>query len=724
VASFPVTRRGFSPSRGGGGGGVSYSPPFVDATKNGITTSIQNSDITAKLNALGNSVFLNGGGTIVLPVGQYLLGGGGAPFIQQSRVSVIGQGINSTVLKLNNNANCDLIQYAQYNSAAQAAILGVSQAQMVNSFFCKTGEMLLHGNYSGNTLGGKVNPDPGDYDFDPKHLIFNLGIRSFSGDGYFGNGRSGVRLANVVSFFNIGGGFSPYFDTQFSHCQAGFNGGHGWYFNHFSGQGAGNKSYNNGDSLIWSTGIATVIFTYYFDSADGNLYMSKTTQGSSTTAPHLDTTNFVVVPLTQPLAWGVGCYFDSAAGEITFNCDCQQNSASSWYFHNCANAGIHVSGTGSQSNFDNQGTKINRTTNTTNYAELVLDGASGIVADIAVSRRTAPSCALRVINGSVHNDVRIAGDATGSFLTSDSSSVLNTTNLVTYNGINQTAPQAVFLDAFGTGKDGAAVLDGTLTVPWATLTGGNTYTMNRNGNATTLVSNSGITLVTNGWQLFASQSINLSGPVANGGTSATTSSGAANTVSSGFWTFGLGGAGGNGGTTGVGVAGSTGGVSGGAGAGGTGSGGAGGAAGSSFSSAFGYLEDLAGLLSGFFAAGGSLTPHRGGAGGGGGAGSAGGAGGGGGAGGNHVFMSSPSITLNASCTITTTGGNGFAAAGAGNGGGGGGGAGGSVILRFASGNFTNNATITMTGGTGGALAGTGANGSNGTTGVLNAEAIV
>ena len=351
----------------------------------------------------------------------------------------------------------------------------------------------------------------------------------------------------------------------------------------------------------------------------------------------------------------------------------------------------------------------------------MLDGSQGIIADIASTAVGSSGSHLRVVNSAQRNAITIGGDTSGSLLTADSTSVANSTNLVVYNGTNQTNPQAVFMNAFGDGSHGAATLDGTATVAWATLTGGNTYTMNRDAFCTTLVLNNGITLITTGYHVFATQSITLNGAIVNDGANASSSTAPANTTGGSFWTFGKGGTGGTGNTA-AGSAGATGGVCGNAGTGGTGSGGAGGATGAGFSSAYGFLKSLTGLLTGAFTPSGTIIPHWGGAGGGGGGGDTTNKGGAGGAGGNHVFLSSPSITITATGTISAKGGNGFTPT-TGNCGGGGGGTGGSLIARYVLG-FANTGTVTLTGGTGGTGVGTGTTGGNGTNGTLDAEQII
>lgn len=95
-----------------------------------------------------------------------------------------------------------------------------------------------------------------------------------------------------------------------------------------------------------------------------------------------------------------------------------------------------------------------------------------------------------------------------------------------------------FLDGFGNNTDGTVLLDGTNTFASFLSKSGNTYTMLRNMYAGTLTINSGVTLETDGFMIFA-ETITGAGKV-KGKTGNNGSNGAANVGTTG----GIGGAGG------------------------------------------------------------------------------------------------------------------------------------------------------------------------------------
>lgn len=266
---------------------------------------------------------------------------------------------------------------------------------------------------------------------------------------------------------------------------------------------------------------------------------------------------------------------------------------------------------------------------------------------------------------------------------------------------------------FGDGSDGAATLDGTATVAWASLAG-STYTMSRDCTLTSLTVNSGITLAPAGRRIWCAGPVTSAGTIAVPGNNAT---GATAGGVTGSLTIG-GGVAGGAGATGNGVVGtssnSAGQGSGGAGgAGGTGTAGAGGTARSALTY---FLKSPAVFLAGLANINGTVQSINGGSGGGGGGGDGTNSGGGGGGGGGNVAIMAWTVVNTG--TINVNGGNGGNGAG-GNAGGGGGGAGG-LVLIFSLVPWTNTGTATVAGGSGGTKTGTGVNGSSGGTGsVLN-----
>jgi hypothetical protein len=348
--------------------------------------------------------------------------------IQLSKTLVIpsycllqGQGLYSTALRLTPNANCDVVQMETYNSSYQAGLLGVGAGSLLNAFRSGIADLCIHGmsptqTYGTYTHGLNVTTSPltvtgpGDPDFDVEHTFRNLYIRSCTGDGYYHAGRSGVRLVGCFAEYNYGNGFTLSFDTQLDHCQSGFNGICGFYFNHQSGQGAGNKSYNNG-FFRWVSGSNYsagngVIYS-------GVQYIAKNALTNDTVIPPSDPTNWVATASTSPQAFGTGVYCDANAGEITFNCDSQQDSADSFYVRSNTGA-IHLTGTSHQPNFNNDTGLGNNATNPNNYSTLTLDNSSGVIADLGANSMAPAAYLLRVINGSSANDVRMGSDSSAS----------------------------------------------------------------------------------------------------------------------------------------------------------------------------------------------------------------------------------------------------------------------------------------------------------------------
>lgn len=287
---------------------------------------------------------------------------------------------------------------------------------------------------------------------------------------------------------------------------------------------------------------------------------------------------------------------------------------------------------------------------------------------------------------------------------------------------------------FGSGIDGPVIISSTTT-------------LNRDMFYTSLVVNNGAGIISNGYKIYANQSIVVNGIIQNNGNQG------GNAVSG--TSAGIGGSGGGGGTLNAGRSGGTGangdagvgtngsstlaavilnsGASGGA---GTNGGGAGGTGGTTTLETLGYgvgsfvdsiastteqsLNEYIQAVASKTGAALSIFPGAGGGGAGGFNSGSGGRGGGGGGGGGIVEIVSPSLTVGSTGFIQSIGGNG-GTGGNGNGsnnpgGGGGGGNGGLVILIYKS--LTTSGTISAPAGLAG-VGGSGGNpGSNGNTGVV------
>ena len=265
---------------------------------------------------------------------------------------------------------------------------------------------------------------------------------------------------------------------------------------------------------------------------------------------------------------------------------------------------------------------------------------------------------------------------------------------------------------FGDGFDGAAVLDGTATVPWASKAG-SIYTMTRNCYCTTLTVNAGVTLITHGYQRFATISVVDLGTIQDLGGAGAANGTAGSATAAGI--YGVSGAGGAG-NTGAGSAGTntTSFGHGKGAAGGAGSSGAAGAAGTvtgdGITSVYRNSTPASVGILGFGAV--RLLSGTSGGGGGGGDGTNKGGGGGGGAGMHSVFT--PSYTLGVTGVINFQGGAGGTPA-TGNCGGGGGGGGG-IFLVYSIMPPSILGTVNVAGGAAGAGVGTGAAGTPGVNG--------
>jgi hypothetical protein len=273
---------------------------------------------------------------------------------------------------------------------------------------------------------------------------------------------------------------------------------------------------------------------------------------------------------------------------------------------------------------------------------------------------------------------------------------------------------------FGQGVDGAVILDGTVTVSWASKSG-SVYTLTRDIYCSDLTINSGVVLSAVGFMVHCSGVLTLNGTYGNSGAGAVGSAGGTSTNGQNLRGGQTGATGGTG--AGAAVSALTGGMG--------GNGGAGGNSGATNGSAGGIVNLPAANLGGASAAqrlpwssvGLCQTPTgtqgwAGGGGGGAGAGDGTNAGGGGGQGGGVVLTNARYLVISASGLMKTGGGAGGNGAG-GNAAGGGGGAGGLIIINTTS--FTGTiptATTNCPGGAAGTSQGTATAASAGSNGVV------
>lgn len=323
------------------------------------------------------------------------------PLVVPSGVKLRGVGPGGTLLRVITGSGCDAIQAAQYNSTAQATLLGglvpgLTAANIWNAFYWGVEGMYLHGEAFSTPAAGyfhgidnTVNPPtstaPNDPDFDPAPVFRDLIITGMTGDGIYHLGRSGALIERVLSQYNNGVGFTPSFDTTLIDCLANQNGA-GFYNNHSSVIASGCKSYNNIDQT-WVSGHAY---------SAGNVCVSAGAMYfcilavTSATAPVSDATHWThLTAATAPQASGYGAYWDAGCGEHTWtSIDCQENSKGDYYFRGPNTGGITVVGSSANVNYNN-GQPAWSSSNASHYASVTFDGCSGVTAIINSSQQAS-----------------------------------------------------------------------------------------------------------------------------------------------------------------------------------------------------------------------------------------------------------------------------------------------------------------------------------------------
>ena len=333
------------------------------------------------------------GGVVYLTPGQGLFHTD-KPLIIPSGVRLTGGGWGSQIT-LATGSNCDIIQAATYNSSAQAAILSVSAGSIANAFWAGVEKLWLHGDGFYTTTAGyhhgiNVTTNPlttaagSDPDFDPFFITRDVRIEGVTGDGYYHSGRSGAFLERVWSSYHNGNGFTLSFDTTCVDCLAeGTN--CGFYLNHGSNTGAGNKSYNNNDQT-WVSGhsySAGNVAVY-----SGTMYFCILAVSGST-VPSSDGTHWTALSATSPQATGYGWYWDTGSGGHSWaGIEGQQNSAGDFYFKGPLAGAVSIDGTSENVNYNN-GQPGYSSANPSHYACVTFDGCSGVNARIASTSQSA-----------------------------------------------------------------------------------------------------------------------------------------------------------------------------------------------------------------------------------------------------------------------------------------------------------------------------------------------
>jgi hypothetical protein len=651
------------------------------------TATANNAAITAAITAAYNS----GGGVVTLPPGQGYIN---STIALRQFVYLEGQGLAATYLRLADNSNCDMVKSVASPGAGTA-----------NASMCGVRNLKLDGNSSQQTSGTchgiyfTTNPltaaqtGTSGYNgewFDMHHVIDNVQIHNVRGDGVHLAGRSAIQLSKVWVDHALGYGYYSTFDTHFTHCEADAAGLAGFYVNNASVRMAACKAYlcgqvdgvgagfefasncqdsclaaceaqNNAGPGFLLTGVSGANIHGVADSnsfASVN-YAAVELSGSSN--------NTINVTSRQTMQGGVQVGHQSYALKLTGTCAASNiDMTHSGQVGTTIGAAIHPS-------------SVALASNSVRMNGVSLTNTLAVLTDVALSAPT---------DGQL-----VAYDAaTGKFKNSSAGS------------------SAFTVGTFGDGSDGAATLDGTATVAWATLAG-SVYTMSRDCFCTTLVVNAGVTLVPRGGRIFCSLNLTNNGTIGTVGNDGTATAGGATVTgfSGSVLTAGI--VGGAGGITAVGTSGQNGGYGvGNGGAGGAGASTAGGAAGGGTGVGTSVYRTPQPALIGW---GGGISLKGAGTGGGGGGDGTNRGGGGGGAGSPLIIFAKAFTNAG---TLTARGGNGFTPL-AGNCGGGGS-AGGSQILIYTLTAWTNTGTTVTSAGTPGAGVGTGTAGATGSTGTV------
>lgn len=402
------------------------------------------------------------GGIIEFPACGFQTGGNTSATVYSTVIippfcGIRGQGKQKSMIRLAPSSNCDVIQTMTYNSSAQAAILGVSAGTLQNCFYGQISGLTIHGSWNYQTATAyyhcinittspATSAAPGDPDFDPYNLIYDVECRFASGDGLYHVGRGGLQVTDSLFRYCQGNGITPSFDSLYTNVDLGENGICGLYLNHGSTNGAGVKSYNNGGIPLWVSG------TSYSAGGSGafnsRVYYSGVIYGcilstSGTTPPPSDSSHWTAISAyTSPQAFGWDYYFDSNAYEACWSgCDSQEPTVGSYYFK--GSTGCNLQGVSNRPNWDNPNTGVQLGVNPNNYgtcAGVVLDAATGCNVSMGYNVYNSAAYAARLINSATRCSVIIAGDGTDQAAFDGSTSTVG--NFVVVDGAQAAAGQS------------------------------------------------------------------------------------------------------------------------------------------------------------------------------------------------------------------------------------------------------------------------------------------
>lgn len=564
----------------------------------------------------------------------------------------------------------------------------------------------------------------GDNQFDPTHLFADLRIYSWQGDGVKIHGRSDCTIRHVKATQCTGNSFTVDFDTMLIECISEFAHQNALEIpGHSSDRVVGCKFYNSYERGIKITGAsASEIAIEGIDLQQNNLeslYIASggTVRFSGTISETGFNNTLSQDPVISSAAWSASASYKNwrtSGGAIFYG------GFNSGYFYAVYTAGTSGSSTPTWpttlgSTVTDGGVTwvcVGTPTSTLIPADVSLtSSAARCLIDATCNKSLA---ALRITNGCTGNDIRLTQESNGGSgavqLTPESLAPLSSGNNVQINGTNLSVPKAAYLTLFGDGSNGTLVFDGTSIVASLTPSGG-VYNMNKDIYATNLTINSGVTVVMNGWRIFATGTVTNNGTIAMGGGAGNANGTAASATAAGL--YGGGGAGGAGNTGAGSQAPSVNCLGAGSGGpGGTGSSGAGGSERFAIYGSTTIFRVPTAAENGMAVYQGIVYGMAGGCGGSGGGGDGTNKGGGGGSGGGVIVIFAATIINNGS--ISAPGGTGGTPT-TGNCGGGGGGGGGLILLYTLNG-VSGTGTFTAPGGSGGAGVGTGTAGTNGVSG--------
>ena len=432
-----------------------YIPLASTAVYNAADWGVVSDGVTDNALALNTALqFISSdtssGGFLMLPAGNPIGGsfiGVGSTVIVPTGCFIVGQGIQVSSIKLLDNANCDVIQFQQADTASMVTLMHEitggypAQTSIRNAYYAGLMNLTIDGNRGSQSAtsyhyGVNITTYPYnteytlDPSFDPTNMLFNVEITECTGDGLYHYGRGQLRVTNCVFVINNGWGAVTSFDSLYTGNNFGFNGLGGVYINYGACDGAANKSYNNGTNAQWASGTSYTAGTAVM--YNGALYRAINSVTNDTTVPSSDTTNWAALTANFPYGWGCGFYFDSNASEDSWvACDGQQNMASDYYLNQYAHS-ITLLGQSSSPAY---------TSNPNYNASVVINGATGCLVDVAFNGLASLGYVLRIVNSAARNDIRMVGDTSyAAILSPDSMALPTSTNAVRVNGTTLSAP--------------------------------------------------------------------------------------------------------------------------------------------------------------------------------------------------------------------------------------------------------------------------------------------